>query len=377
MMTIFQKKKRTQPNVVLQQERVTDGVSPDDSNLMVIAAMHHRLICAAIHNRIQMKKSRLSRLRRRVRKTVNAVIEEIGDKNFRRAYRMTTVQFYALFALLKPFLPKARRRRTYVSQRAPNGVIDDEVRLACALRYFAGASVYDLCTTYGVGLSTIYQQCIWPVLAAIHKCKELDIAYPSSHDEQKRIAKRFREKSDVGFEICCGALDGLLVWGQQPRKKDCDKAKCGVRRFFCGRKGKFGLNMQAISDADAKFLEVSIKNPASSSDFLAFTRSDLFLKISKTPNFLHPDLALFGDNAYVLTNYMIVPYKSAREGPKDDFNFFHSQLRINVERAFGMLIHRWAILQRPLSKTMGIKKQVSLVVALCKLHNFCLDGTPI
>jgi hypothetical protein len=47
---------------------------------------------------------------------------------------------------------------------------------------------------------------------------------------------------------------------------------------------------------------------------------------------------------------MVTPYKNVRAGPKDDFNFFHSQLQINIERAFGMLVKRWAVLAMSLEQ---------------------------
>ena len=86
-------------------------------------------------------------------------------------------------------------------------------------------------------------------------------------------------------------------------------------------------------------------------------------------------MVLFGDSAYVNTQYMVTPFKgtAGRLEEKDNFNFFHSQLRIQVECTFGMLVHRWGILRKPLSRALGIRKSCALVMALCCLHNFCLN----
>jgi len=72
------------------------------------------------------------------------------------------------------------------------------------------------------------------------------------------------------------------------------------------------------------------------------------------------------------THYMIVPFKGVREGAKDAFNFFHSSLRINIECAFGMLVHRWGMLRKPIPMNITVAKTTSLVMCLCKLHNFCI-----
>ena len=45
---------------------------------------------------------------------------------------------------------------------------------------------------------------------------------------------------------------------------------------------------------------------------------------------------------------MTTPFKAVSSGPKDAFNFFHSQTRINIECAFGMLVNRWAVLKTPI-----------------------------
>ena len=47
-----------------------------------------------------------------------------------------------------------------------------------------------------------------------------------------------------------------------------------------------------------------------------------------------------------------------------------AQLCINIECAFGQLVHQWPINHRPLSANCGVKKQTALVHALCSLHNF-------
>jgi hypothetical protein len=73
---------------------------------------------------------------------------------------------------------------------------------------------------------------------------------------------------------------------------------------------------------------------------------------------------------------MCVPFRNVSEAtdvPKDAFNFFQSQLRINIECAFGMLVHRFGILRKPFPRNVSITKTNSVVLALCKLHNFCIE----
>jgi hypothetical protein len=146
-----------------------------------------------------------------------------------------------------------------------------------------------------------------------------------------------------------------------------------AKKFFCGRKHKFGLNLQGTCDAEGRFVDVSIGHPASTSDFLAFSTSKFHKKI-ETPGFLAPGLRIFGDLAYVNSAFMMTPFKNVKSGAKDNFNFYHSQLRINIECAFGMFVGRWGILRRALPKTMGLRKITALTFCLCRLHNYCLTN---
>ena len=70
---------------------------------------------------------------------------------------------------------------------------------------------------------------------------------------------------------------------------------------------------------------------------------------------------------------MTTPYKGVSGGIKDAFNFYHSQLRINIECAFGMLVHKWGCLQKPLPCNFSLPKICALVKCLCILHSFCID----
>ena len=68
---------------------------------------------------------------------------------------------------------------------------------------------------------------------------------------------------------------------------------------------------------------------------------------------------------------MSVPLKGLVGDYDDAYNFYISQLRITIERAFGVLVHRWSILWRP--TTCPLAKVSPLVMCLCRLHNFCID----
>ena len=308
----------------------------------------------------------------RRRRSVGSLFRELGPYNTRRAYRMTEESFWELHRMIYPkmkynIVPPSSSTKTF-RNGARNGLIPSATRLSCAIRYFAGGSVYDIALAHGVSVRSVFIS-VWRVVDAVNNTPAFDIIFPD-HREQENISQRFKKKSKAGFDCVVGCIDGMLLWIEQPTKADCEITGVGPKKFFCGRKKKFGLNMQATVDDKRRFIDIDISHPGASSDYLVFAVSNLKRRLES--DLLVAGKVIFGDNAYINTQFMVTPYKSPTE-LQDNYNFYHSQLRINVECAFGMLVHRWSILRRALPAAMGIHKITAMTVCLCKLHNFLIN----
>jgi hypothetical protein len=313
----------------------------------------------------------------RERRTVEDIYNCLGPRYFRRAYRMSYDSFCVLHNKLEQGILDALDKRKIKGARQhdrappiPNGPISTSVRLASALRYFAGGSPYDISVKYGISYTSMMDS-VWVVVDAVNAHEEFYIVYPESHEKQKQIAQEFCSASQANFDICVGTIDGILIWTSKPTKQDCHEVGIGQKKFLCGRKNKFGLNCQAVSDCRGRFLDISILYGGATSDCLAFEKSSLYGKLQE--GILCTGYCLFGDNAYLNSKFMATPYANVSQGPQDDYNFFHSQLRIRVECAFGMFTERWSILRSAIPRQITIRKTISLVHALAKLHNFCID----
>ncbi len=141
----------------------------------------------------------------------------------------------------------------------------------------------------------------------------------------------------------------------------------GRKKFLCGQKGKFSLNCQALS-ARGRILDISIVYGGALSDCLAFEGSDIYQQLEC--GLLHDNMVLFGDNAYLNLKLMVTPFSNVSSGSKDNLIFFHSQLRIQVECAFRMLVGRWGMLRSAIPQNIPLTRTDALVHALAKLHNF-------
>jgi hypothetical protein len=309
---------------------------------------------------------------RRYRVSVRDIYRQLGPTFFRRAYRMSYGLFRQLSKMLHMNMLEVMGRTQLLEPNyryIPNGSIGMSVRLACAIRYFAGGSPYDLMTTYQISYSVVMRS-VWFVVHAINCHSDLAIQYPEDHTEQQKIADGFKDVSAAGFNCCAGAIDGILLWILKPSPADCESVGVGPAKFFCGRKHKFGMNCQAVCDARGQFLDISILFPGATSDCVAFEGMTLYQALEG--GLLAPGLCFFGDNAYINSVFMATPYSAVTGGTRDAYNFYHSQVRIRIECAFGMLTNRWAILRKALPLNMSIKRSVSFVIALAKLHNYCI-----
>ncbi len=129
--------------------------------------------------------------------------------------------------------------------------------------------------------------------------------------------------------------------------------------------------MQAICNHNLKFTWIKMKWPVATSDYMAWVTSSLAIELDNDVEKLIEGGTLVGECAYVKKLYMATPLKGFLGGNKDAYNFYLSQLRITIEQAFGVLVHRWAILCAPL--VCPITKVSPLALSLIRLHNFCID----
>jgi hypothetical protein len=67
--------------------------------------------------------------------------------------------FQQLASQLRPYMLAASGKKQGSRNYLHNGRILPEVRLACTLRWFAGGSLYDIMSTYGIGHTDAIHSC--------------------------------------------------------------------------------------------------------------------------------------------------------------------------------------------------------------------------
>jgi hypothetical protein len=115
--------------------------------------------------------------------------------------------FAKLVRFLKPDIktknvPQAKRCRI-------QGEVKPEVRLAVALRFFAGGQVEDLWLLYDISKTECYKS-IWRVIDGVVRCEELAFREPRSEQEFKDLEIEFRKAHNKRYPGGCESWFGQI-----------------------------------------------------------------------------------------------------------------------------------------------------------------------
>ncbi|KAJ8910966.1 hypothetical protein NQ315_003659 [Exocentrus adspersus] len=176
------------------------------------------------------------------------------------------------------------------------------------------------------------------------------------------------------FPNCFGAIDG----------KHC-QIKCppnsGTTHFNYLK--YYSLGLQAVADANKKFITIEVGSKGSESDGGVFQSSTLYNLLETNRLNVPPDQALpnsnivlpnvmIGDEAYPLKTYLMRPYPRPRNGVLDEgkqlFNDRLSRARKCIENAFGILYQKFRIFDT--SILLKQSTAINVIKCACILHNF-------
>lgn len=184
------------------------------------------------------------------------------------------------------------------------------------------------------------------------------------------VADKFH--SVWNYPNCLGAIDVKLIKIESP-------AHSGSA--FFSYKHSHSITLQAVVDADAKFLFVDVGDYGRNNDSGTFRASHfgkLFLHkklyipsprtIRGTNNSDEFPFVFVGDEAYPLSVNLMRPFPKRRlNNERRIYNYRHSRARRIVECAFGMLTKKFRVLEN--SMLLGPEKATSITLACCILHN--------
>lgn len=208
-------------------------------------------------------------------------------------------------------------------------------------------------------------EAIWEELHSIH------LAIPSE-DDLRKVSKDFFVKWN--FPNCFGCIDGKHIRIKCP---------CNSGSMYYNYKQYFSIVLQAVADANCRFIFIDIGAYGKQSDGGIFRDSVLYhhmisgsLNIPLDRTLPGTDICLpfvlLGDEAYPLLEHLLRPFpRQNLNESKRIFNYRLSRARRVVECAFGILAAKWRILLKSIEcKPENAEK---IVKCVCVLHNIIID----
>lgn len=174
---------------------------------------------------------------------------------------------------------------------------------------------------------------------------------------------KFKNKKQIPGVI--GAIDCSHIVIQAP---------CENKEGYFNRKQQYSIVLQAVVDADKKFVDISCGEPGSLHDSRVLRRSRLFQKATENHIAVFPENTfIIGDSAYPSLSWLVPPYKDTGRltDKQRKFNYIHSSTRMAVENAFGLLKTRFRRLLH-FTEQKNIPAITNIVMSACILHNICI-----
>ena len=290
-----------------------------------------------------------------------------NEGSFIAEYRVDPRGFGILHEILYESISRDAKYSSMAMSKSGSSEITSASRLGATLIMLGGGRRVESMRTHGLSMSTTYDN-FHRVIRAVNSHPALEIRCDNSESGLQSRSQGFMERSSYDiFQYCTGAIDGLAIHIRCPSRVEV----MNQARFFSSSKKKYCLNMQGVCDSQCRFIAVTCKHVGSTNDAVAFSQCSLKALCDQQAYPYHWN----GDNAYTSSESMMVPYPgtnlSVTHPTREWFNFWHSQVRITVERSFGIFVQRWGIFWQPLK--FNLHNSIEIVHACCRLHNFCIN----
>ncbi|KAH9366940.1 hypothetical protein HPB48_002455 [Haemaphysalis longicornis] len=283
------------------------------------------------------------------------VVSRYNEQEFKRLFRLSRETFDCLSSRFSAsaYYPSAVQGRQQISAQKT---------CLIALVYLGSqVSMYAIADKFNVTESSVHA-CVTRVVHFLHAISAVVISWPSSVEEVTRIKAGFLAKSGgKGPRNAIGCIDGSHIEIPTPSE---------LAQSYFNRKKWPSIILQGICDDRNKFRNVFIGFPCSAHDARVLRESPFFERAAVECG----ENYILGDSAYPLLPWLMTPFRDNEctfPTWKRNFNRRHSQQRVAIENAFGLLKQRFRRLYFVDART--VEQSCFIVMAACVLHNFCND----
>ena len=282
-------------------------------------------------------------------------VPHLTEREFRRKYRMSRVNFAKLVGLLKNHPVFEAKNRTGI-QMAP---VSEQVM---TFLHYIGGRMNTGSTTrdvFSIGYGTHFVYCdrVAEALSSLRK----EVVYWPDIEERKLVASRMKAKFD--FPSCVGMGDGTLFpLAFQPSTSDAPD--------YSGRKFKYSLTCFIVNDDQRRIRAYSAGWPGSVHDNRVFGN----MRVSKKhTEYFDESQYILSDSALENSKYVVSAFKKppAQEMPNDRerFNTKLAKARIYSEHTIGILKGRFQWLKEI---GMLVTEEKKSMVRILKYIDCCI-----
>lgn len=250
-----------------------------------------------------------------------------------------------------------------------------EIRVgACLHRLVSGHTYFHVGDRFGLGESTVQELMEEVIQAIITVFGPGYLKWPTG-DDLKAVSDGFQRRA--GLPNCVGAIDGSHIRIRSPTSRE-------QAIDFYNRKGYHSIVLQAVTDCDGCFLDVSCGLPGSANDKRVLRFSSLFQRVQAGCILQEPVVSinagfqlkpyLLGDGGYAMERWLMIPYHIVPSSPDLHvlYNARHTAGRICVEQAFGLLKGRFSLLEKGIGSS--VRWAAKVVHACCILQNILIKN---
>lgn len=144
---------------------------------------------------------------------------------------------------------------------------------------------------------------------------------------------------------------------------------------FYNYKGDFSIVLLALVDYQYCFTYIDVGANGRASDGGIFAKSTLKSAIENNKLNLPPNTVFVADDAFPLTEYLLKPFShhGSLTIKQKIFNYRLSRARRITENAFGVLVSRFRIFEKPIA--VYPETAVDIIKTACVLHNWLRKTT--
>ncbi|XP_066589330.1 putative nuclease HARBI1 [Prorops nasuta] len=308
-----------------------DWLDEDDHNFQIISARRPRVI--------------------RIR---NNWLQMLNNFDFKNRFMLNKEEFNMVLNKIECNIINRTNR---------NNFIPPVIQLLVTLRFLAtGSFVIAIADFIGISVSSALR-IIHKVSIAITELHSEFIKFPTNNNDIRQC--QIGNFKLAGFIKVIGAVDCFHVKIQSYGGENSE--------LFRNRKGYFSINVQVIVNSKLQILDLVARWPESAHDSTIFDNSRIKARFE---NLEFGDGILLGDSGYPSLPYLLTPLQNPQTSSEVLYNEAHIRTRCMVERCFGILQRKFAVLSLG-SRFKTPKRTLPLITACAILHNISRLSNPL